>query len=206
MGRDMLCKLHATIQCTPDGLFLSIPDDRAVQAVQFLRTVNDCLYYWTLPDFNMLNTFTVADIQQVAKSSPACATLMSAMRPVLQCQCTAAHNPSSEYKQRADAFLNTNQRLQCEPVLFVGPQGCTLPIQLSDQQNQLYDVKNLPPHVTVAVAPGHEPDGVAKMMAQALLLRAAKAGSHSQLITHLGEDLYMLDLSDQIILLPQSTF
>ena len=36
MGRDLLCKLQATIHCTPDGLFLTIPDSKVYQAVQFI--------------------------------------------------------------------------------------------------------------------------------------------------------------------------
>ena len=28
MGRDMLCKLNAVIFCTPDGMFMRIPDDK----------------------------------------------------------------------------------------------------------------------------------------------------------------------------------
>ena len=37
-GRDLLCKLHATIQCTPVGLSLTLPDDRVAQAFQFLQS------------------------------------------------------------------------------------------------------------------------------------------------------------------------
>lgn len=84
MERDLLCKLDATIQCTPDELFLTIPDDRTVQAVQFLQSTADCLYCWTLSDFQMLKN-TVPNIQNIAKISPACAPLMSAMRPILHC-------------------------------------------------------------------------------------------------------------------------
>lgn len=142
MGRDLLCKLHATIHCTPDGLHVTIPDDRAMQAFQFLQSTDNCLYCWTLPDFNMQHIFTVLSIQKMAKTSPPCATLMSAMRPVLDCHCTAAFNPTEEYKHFADAFLNTHEWLQSEQILFVGPQGCALPIKLNEKQHTLFQVND----------------------------------------------------------------
>ncbi len=111
MCTNLLCKLHASIQCTPDGLFLTIPDDRAVQAVKFLQSSVDCLYCWTLPDFHILNTFTLPNIQNIAKISPACASLMSAMRPFLHCHCTGAFNPSEQYKHFANAALNSQDCL-----------------------------------------------------------------------------------------------
>ena len=106
MGRDLLCTLHATIQCTPDGLFLTLPDEKAALAFQFLQSTEDTLYCWELIGFNMLPSFTVSDIQKIAKISPACATLMSTMRPLLHCHCTAAFNPSEQYKQLVSRFLN----------------------------------------------------------------------------------------------------
>ncbi|XP_053170461.1 uncharacterized protein LOC128354223 [Scomber japonicus] len=38
------------------------------------------------------------NIQKIATTSPACASLMSAMRPLLTCHCTAAFNPLEQYK------------------------------------------------------------------------------------------------------------
>ncbi|XP_053192727.1 uncharacterized protein LOC128376898 [Scomber japonicus] len=40
----------------------------------------------------------VPNIQKIATTSPACASLMSAMRPLLTCHCTAAFNPLEQYK------------------------------------------------------------------------------------------------------------
>ena len=205
MGRDLLCKLHATISCTPDGLFLTLPDNKAYQAFQFLQSIDDCLYCWMLPDFNMVSCFTVPSIQQFAKVSPPCATLMSAMRPLLHCYGTAAFNPSQEYKEMADVFLNTQGELNCEQCLFVGPQGCAIPLQLSTTQSRLFNVKDSPPHIAVAVAPGYQPHQLGGMVARCQELRQAVPASHTQQITHLGEDMYLLRL-DQHMQLPQSTF
>lgn len=205
MGRDLLCKLHATIHCSPEGLFLTLPDDRAAQAFQFLQTTVDCLYCWTLPNFDMSSMFTVPNIQKVATASPSCASLMSAMRPLQNCHCTAAFNPLEQYQVLAREFLNTQQRLESEPVLFVGPQGCAIPIQLSNTQNTLFEVKNSFPHITVAVSPGKEPKHLGKMVARCQELREAVSASQNQTITHLGEELYMLTLTENIQL-PDSTF
>lgn len=40
-GRDLLRREHASIHCTPAGLFLTIPDNKAFQAVQYLKSLID---------------------------------------------------------------------------------------------------------------------------------------------------------------------
>ena len=173
-------------------LIVTLPDEKAAQAFQFLQSTVDCLYCWTLPDFNM-----VSNIQKIAKTSPACATLMSAMRPLLHCHCTAAFNPSEQYKQLANVLLNTQEGLECEQCLFVGPQGCAIQIRLSDTQRKLVnDDKDSFPHITVAVAPGCEPQQLGSMVAQCQALRGAAHASQTQTITHLCQELYMLSLSE----------
>ncbi len=198
MGRDLLCKLHASIHCTPDGLFLSLPDEKAPQAFQFLKTANDCLYCWDLPSFNLRSMFTVSSIQNIAKTSPPCAALMSGMRPLLQCHCTAAFNPSEPYKQVAAAVINQQQGLVSEQCLFVGPQGCAIPIELSDHQSALFDVKLSSPHVTVAVSSGCEPKHLEAMVARCQALRQAVSSPPAQTITYLGDELYMITLTEHI--------
>ena len=198
MGRDLLCKLHASIHCTPDGLFLSLPDEKAPHAFQFLKTAADCLYCWDLPNFNLLSMFTVPSIQTIAKTSPPCAALMSGMKPMLQCHCTAAFNPSAQYKQVADAVINQQQGLVSEQCLFVGPQGCAIPIQLSGRQSALFDVEFSSPHVTVAVSSGCEPKHLGAMVARCQALRRAVSTLPAQTITHLGDELYMITLTEQV--------
>ncbi|XP_027139064.1 uncharacterized protein LOC113746658 [Larimichthys crocea] len=205
MGRDLLCKLHATIQCTPDGLFLTLPDEKAALAFQFLQSTEDSLYCWELIGFNMLPSFTVSDIQKIAKSSPTCATLMSTMRPLLHCHCTAAFNPSEQYKQLVSRFLNKQEGLECEQCLFVGPQGCAIPVQLSSEQQRLFNVENSYPHIVVAVTPGCELKHLGDMVAQCQALKEAVPASQHQTVTYLGEELYMLSL-DEHMQLPMSTF
>lgn len=41
MGQDLLCKLNAIIHLTPDGLFLTIHDDKALWVFPFLQSTND---------------------------------------------------------------------------------------------------------------------------------------------------------------------
>lgn len=67
LGRDLPCKLRASIHCIPDGLYLTIPEDKAVQAMQFLKSTIDQLYCWTLLNFQRMDTFTVSNIQKIAK-------------------------------------------------------------------------------------------------------------------------------------------
>lgn len=40
-GKDLLRRQHASIHCTPAGLFLTVPDNKAFQAVQYLKSVID---------------------------------------------------------------------------------------------------------------------------------------------------------------------
>lgn len=40
-GRDLLRRQHASIHCTPADLFLTVPDNKAFQAVQYLKSVID---------------------------------------------------------------------------------------------------------------------------------------------------------------------
>ena len=111
MGRDLLCKLHASIHCTPDGLFLTMPNNKALQAVQCLQSANDFRYCWTVTGFNLAETFTIANIQSIAKTSPACASLLSAMRPLLCFCCVAA------------ILLQQQDQLVCEDFLIMAPEG-----------------------------------------------------------------------------------
>lgn len=37
LGRDLLQKLHAISNCTPDGVFLTVPHNKALQPVQYLQ-------------------------------------------------------------------------------------------------------------------------------------------------------------------------
>ena len=205
MGGDLLCKLHASIHCTPDGLYLTIPEDKAVQAMQFLQSTVDQLYCWTLSNFQMRDTFTVSNIQKIAKISPICATLMSAMRPLLRCECTAAFNPSQELIRLAGIHLDKKEKLECEQILFVGPEGSALPMLLTERQSELFDDNDSCPLIAVAVTPGHEARELGKMVARCQTLRASNEGSPSQMVTTLGYDLYMINMSARIEL-PDSTF
>lgn len=49
MGQDLLCNLNAIIHRTPDGLFLTIRDDKTLQIFPFFQSTNDFLCYWILP-------------------------------------------------------------------------------------------------------------------------------------------------------------
>ncbi|XP_034089450.1 uncharacterized protein LOC117557643 [Gymnodraco acuticeps] len=208
MGRDLLCKLQATIHCTPDGLYLTIPDSRVYQAVQFIQSSLNNLYCWTFPDFQMLSIFSTEGIQNIASISPACASMMSSMRPVLHCHCTAAFNPSSEYALSVRSYCNSSDRLECEQFLFIGPQGCALPIRLTPLQ-QGFHVVETAPHVTLAVTTGSSPEEVGAMAAhcQARLevATASLPRTHTPNLINLGEEHYMLRLPKPICL-PQSTF
>lgn len=37
LGRDLLHKLHAISNCTPDGVFLTVQHNKALQPVQYLQ-------------------------------------------------------------------------------------------------------------------------------------------------------------------------
>ena len=188
-----------------DGLYLTIPEDNAVQAMQFLQSTVDQLYCWTLPNFQMRDTFTVSNFQKIAKISPTCATLMSAMRSLLRCECTAAFNPSQELIQLAGIHLDKKEKLECEQILFVGPEGSALPMLLTERQSELFDDNDSFPHIAVAVTPGHEARELGKMVARCQTLRASNEGSPSQMVTTLGYDLYMINMPARIEL-PESTF
>ena len=70
MGRDMLCKLNAVIFCTPDGLFMQIPDDKLIQASQLLtHTEVTTVYLWRMLGKPSVTTYicNIENIQRCLK-------------------------------------------------------------------------------------------------------------------------------------------
>ena len=75
------------------------------------------------------------------------------------CGCCLRHgllSPVSRAGDKRGWQEGWQEGLESEQWLFVGPQGCAIPIRLSDTQHTLFDVKDSFPHITVAVAPGKE--------------------------------------------------
>lgn len=61
-GKDLFRRQHVSIHCTPAGLFLTVPDNKAFQAVQYLKSVIDFQFFWTFPGFNPAETFAMLNI------------------------------------------------------------------------------------------------------------------------------------------------
>lgn len=99
------------------------------QAMQCLQSAHDCMFCWILPESNMIDIYIVPQIQSITK------TLMSAMRPVLNCFCVAAVNPTEEYKRECYPYLNTRDHLISEQFLLMGPSGCALSIKLPEKKS-----------------------------------------------------------------------
>lgn len=74
LKRDLLCKLHASIHCTPDGLFLAAPESKVLQAAQYLQFTNGFQFCWTFPGFNRAETFAMVNLQSIIKPSLPCAS------------------------------------------------------------------------------------------------------------------------------------
>lgn len=198
MGRDLLCKLNASIHCTPDGLYLTIPDEQVTQAAQLLAPRNNVHFCWKLQNFNLKNLFCVSHIQALAKTSPACAALASGARPVLSAFCTAAVNPSDEYAQSAQNTLNTQQWLKGEEFLYVGPQGCALPITLTEAQRTLMQNKEEPPFALIALGLGSDLGQVREMVKYCHSVAKPQTAPVLQPAHHLGNDCYQLYLTDPL--------
>lgn len=132
---------------TPGSLFLTLLDEKPPYTCQYIQRAAICLYHWDLVDFNMLSFFTVACIQSIAKTAPA---------PLQNCYYIAALNQSLQYQQIADRFIKQQQGLVSEQCLCGGPQGCAMLIQLTENQQAMFYVKDSLPHVVVTVTPGYK--------------------------------------------------
>ena len=44
LGRDLLCEMNCTIHCTPDGIFLEVPDNKSFELHQMIQNVNKQAY------------------------------------------------------------------------------------------------------------------------------------------------------------------
>lgn len=202
MGRDLLCKLNASIHCTPDGLYLTIPDEQVIQATQ-VTSLNTSMHFgWTLQNFNLENLFSVPRIQTLAKTSPAAAALVSAVRPVLSCFCTAAVTSSDEYDNKVKKALDLQEWLEGEKFLYVGPQGCALPLKLTGEQRARMQNKEEVPFVVIALTPGYDLGQVKEMVQQCHLVSKPQTTSGQQPALNLGNGCYQLQLTQPVDRIP----
>lgn len=60
LGRE---KQLPCTDCTPDGLFLTVPNNKTLQAVQHLQSASDFRFCWAFPGCKPADTFTVANVE-----------------------------------------------------------------------------------------------------------------------------------------------
>ena len=85
----------------------------------------------------LCQSLTWLTFSHVTKLSPACASLMSAMRPGIHCCCVAAVSPIQEYKSVCYSYLNTQDHLISEQFLLRGSSGYALSVKLSEKTTTL---------------------------------------------------------------------
>lgn len=59
----------------------------------------------------MTDLLSICNIQEIVKTSPVCASLMSAVRPVIECCCMTVVNLEVEFQCKADALIKIQTRL-----------------------------------------------------------------------------------------------
>lgn len=148
---------------------------------------------------------TVSNIQTVAKSYISCASLVSAMRPVLQCCCVAAVNPPDDYQIAVSGSLQQTDQLISEDFLIIGPEGCILPIKLREAQKILYKGEDTLPHIKVAVSTGADEKQLTDLIRRYTAQTQTVVSPLMAGVEALGDDLFLIKLPEPITL-PESMF
>lgn len=183
LGRDLLVKIGATILCTPDGLILHLPGHAPTtyqhgQRILMMGVCNEpevpeetTKVYWS----RLLTTgLDTPEIQWTyMKWKPWINTLGPYGPPLdpLHCTYNYLRRPDEEYQQAWEE----DKEKQTENIeitdIYVGPQGVAAHCKLTPEQLSWYALPNeSEPHVTLAVAVGHEARSLGPMLKRAITL------------------------------------
>ncbi|KAJ1171988.1 hypothetical protein NDU88_003845 [Pleurodeles waltl] len=193
LGRDLLCKLHATLYFSQNGIYLQVPEDRlelANRALTACKLSEDSMlcpnpvlslsptrYQWTPLQGDFYNDM----FKELFKYSTDIE--IDLMTKLVQLElvpgprhCTAAFftGPVPEwYAYMADKYLYWTTELH-EDTLYVGKEGCAASIKLGSQEERLFQVPASEPHVSIAVAPGFYPKDLGPMVQRLRVLPRTK--------------------------------
>ncbi|XP_078529919.1 uncharacterized protein LOC144810565 [Lissotriton helveticus] len=183
LGRDLLCKLHATLYFSQNGIYLQVPENRlelANRALTACKLSEDSVlcappvfslsptrYQWT----PLHGDFYENMFQELFKYSPDIESelvthLVQLTLVPEPMHCTAAFFTGAVpewYTYRADKHLHWTMEL-FEHTLYVGKEGCAVSIKLGPQEMRLFQVPDSEPHVSIAVAPGYYPKDLGPMV------------------------------------------
>ena len=158
----MLCKLNAVIFCTPDGLFMQIPDDKLIQASQLLtHTEVTTVYLWRmLGKPSVITYLQYRKHSTLSKTSPSLAVGLTQMLPfeTFHCNATLFNDVVPiEYQQKTCLFLKHTVTLNSITQLYIGPAGCAAVVSLTKDQFSLLHDDTTVPHIIQAISPTHTP-------------------------------------------------
>lgn len=145
LGRDLLCQFGCTIKCTPDGVYLDVPDVNANTVFSMLQRVSrPTSYAWQLSSPQLcLEIQAIYDQLTKQNACPFLSWLKSEISnsllwfPSLYCPAhdVSAHNP--EYIREAEQLEGTTSLLHTSSIYF-GHAGIVLEVQLSPTQKSIF--------------------------------------------------------------------
>ncbi|XP_013856482.1 uncharacterized protein LOC106512401 [Austrofundulus limnaeus] len=161
LGRDALCELNCTIQCTPDGCQVQFPKESNFQLPMLTDNAGPSVCWIgdltqdLLEPARVWEKFILANVSEVK-------------RPQYPPHCTLKY-----FKTGLSADMDVWLDQQPEQVqltsscIIVGPQGVAMKIDPNDFLLEQHEIKDSVPHVTLFVAKDYEQKHVGNMMVEA---------------------------------------
>ena len=205
-----MCKLNAVIFCTPDGLFMRIPDDKLIQASQLLtHTEVTTAYLWRLLGKPSVEICSIENIQSLSKTSPYLAVGLTQTLPfeTFHCNATLFNDVVPiEYQQKTCLFLNHTDAFNPITQLYIGPAGCAAVVSLTKKQFSLLHDDTVP-HIILAISPTHTPQELKNMIKTLHNTKPISSSANSTGILHtLQSDGWRLDLKTPLFANSSCTF
>lgn len=200
LGRDLLCSLEAQIMCTPDGVYLDIPQTRCEQMMALLKEKDEQLtqaaVYWLelLPESSMLmhqwRKWKIWIKSQLGKSK----------EPELIPHCTLMYDLD---QQKVDYELCWKEQINGKEFpliaedIYVSRQGAAAAVKLPSELEGWHEVADAVPHVTLAISEGYESQALGPMVKAALQIQEWIPTANPCI--HMSKDKEMMRISNKTV-------
>jgi len=165
------------VKCTPEGPYLDMPHESHVTVLTLLQeNTENLVYRWTLIDgetTNRLQVCVCVCVCNLQRSVPEVCDWVSQhhmdwgmgktqLHYIADCDAKGRDN---DYAREASSKLNQSFNLALG-TMWIGKQGIGLEVRLTQEQLKLWNQQSrVTPHVTLAVAQGHQAKDIEHMIA-----------------------------------------
>ncbi|XP_029902678.1 uncharacterized protein LOC115355895 [Myripristis murdjan] len=199
VGRDLLCRLRATIICNPHGLHLQIPDDQCLEATSMMiqhtgKKVKRPLVYW----LRLKGTMSALYQQWKQWENFIRSKTGAATEPRLPLHCTLMFDENQsqiDYRACWEEMINRMQYFIISTTIYVGPQGAAAAVKLPSPLQDWFQVSDSVPHVTLLIKAHHESHELGPMMKTAEAIQEWTETETPQV--HVSADKHYLKISIQ---------